>query len=80
LFFARGVAAASPPRVLNDKHLLLNLRQRQTWRRALFFDGAAEPLPSPPWDIAFRVRPDDYDGHRQVGVHVQAVRTACSRS
>jgi single-stranded-DNA-specific exonuclease len=80
LFFAREVAPATPPRVVNDKHLLLNLRQGDARRRAVFFDGAAQPLPSPPWDVAFRIRPDDYDGERLVGMQIHALRSACSIS
>jgi single-stranded-DNA-specific exonuclease len=78
LFLARGVALAAPPRVVSDKHLLLNLRQRDARRRAMFFDGAAQPLPTPPWDIAFRIRPDDYDGQRLVAIQIQALRSSCS--
>jgi single-stranded-DNA-specific exonuclease len=78
LFLARGVAPAAPPRVVSDKHLLLNLRQRDTRRRAMFFDGAAQPLPTPPWDIAFHIRPDDYDGQRLVAIQIQALRSSCS--
>jgi single-stranded-DNA-specific exonuclease len=78
LFLARGVALAAPPRVVSDKHLLLNLRQRDARRRAMFFDGAAQPLPTPPWDIAFHIRPDDYDGQRLVAIQIQALRSSCS--
>jgi single-stranded-DNA-specific exonuclease len=78
LFLARGVMPAAPPRVVSDKHLLLNLRQRDARRRAMFFDGAAQPLPTPPWDIAFRIRPDDYDGEMLVAIQIQALRSSCS--
>jgi len=78
LFLAREVEPVAPPRVVNDKHLLLNLRQRGTYRRAVYFDGAVEPLPPPPWDIAFRVQPDDYDGQRLLRIQIQALRPAAS--
>jgi single-stranded-DNA-specific exonuclease len=78
LFLARGVAPASPPRVINDKHLRLNLQQGRTRRRAMFFDGATQPLPAPPWDIAFRIRPDDYEGERLVEMQIHALRPASS--
>jgi single-stranded-DNA-specific exonuclease len=78
VFFAREVTPAAPPRVINDKHLILHLRQRDARRRAVYFDGAAQPLPAPPWDIAFRIRPDDYDGERLLGIQIQALRPAFS--
>jgi single-stranded-DNA-specific exonuclease len=80
LFLARDVAPAAPPRVINDKHLILNLRQQNTHRRAVYFDGAAQQLPPHPWDVAFSIRPNDYDGQRLVAIQVHALRSASSRS
>ncbi|HJX25153.1 MAG TPA: single-stranded-DNA-specific exonuclease RecJ [Chthoniobacterales bacterium] len=74
LFLARKVEPAAPPRVIKDKHLILRLRQRDSRRRAVYFDGATEQLPSAPWDIAFRIRADDYEGERLVGIQIQALR------
>ena len=78
LFLARTVQPAAPPKVLNDKHLILRLRQGNSHRRAVFFSGAVEPLPPPPWDIAFRIRPDDYEGERLVGIQIEALRPSSS--
>jgi single-stranded-DNA-specific exonuclease len=78
LFLARDVAPVAPPRVVNEKHLLLNLRQRGAYRRAVYFDGAVEPLPPAPWDIAFRVYPDDYNGERLVRLQIHALRSTAS--
>jgi single-stranded-DNA-specific exonuclease len=80
LFLARDVTPAAPPRVMGDKHLRLQLRQGDARRRAVFFDGAAQELPKPPWDIAFRIRPDDYQGERLLEIQVQALRSASSNS
>jgi single-stranded-DNA-specific exonuclease len=74
LFVAREVEPVAPPRVINEKHLILRIRQRNSHRRAVFFDGAAEQLPAAPWDIAFRIRADDYEGERLVGIQIQALR------
>jgi single-stranded-DNA-specific exonuclease len=76
LFFAREVEPVAPPRVVNEKHLLLRLRQGNRHRRAIYFEGALNPLPSPPWDIAFRIRADEYDGETLVGLQVEAMRQA----
>ncbi|HSH37402.1 MAG TPA: single-stranded-DNA-specific exonuclease RecJ, partial [Chthoniobacterales bacterium] len=73
-FFARAVEPAVEPQVLKDKHLVLRLRQQNYHARAIFFDGASETLPSPPWDIAFRVHSDEYEGEKRLQVHVQALR------
>jgi len=76
LFLARKVEPAAPPRVINDKHLIFRIRQRESHRRAVYFDGATEQLPAAPWDIAFRIRVDDYEGERLVGIQIQALRSA----
>ena len=64
------------PQVLKDKHLVLRLRQRNYHARAIFFDGASETLPPPPWDVAFRIHSDEYEGEKRLQVHVQALRAA----
>ncbi|MGZ4985013.1 MAG: single-stranded-DNA-specific exonuclease RecJ, partial [Chthoniobacterales bacterium] len=75
-FFARAVQPAVAPRVLKDKHLVLRLRQRNYSTRAIYFDGASVSLPPPPWDVAFRLRADEYEGERRLQIHVEAVRAA----
>jgi len=76
LFVARDVELAIEPQILNERHLVLRLRQRGHLRRAIFFDGATEPLPPPPWDIAFQIKPDEYDGTTRLGLQIQAMRKA----
>jgi single-stranded-DNA-specific exonuclease len=75
LFFARGVGPAAEPQILKEKHLVLRLRQQNHFRRAIFFDGATSPLPTPPWDIAFRVTADEYEGETRLQIQVEAIRT-----
>lgn len=77
LFLAREVYPVAPPRVINDKHLILRIRQRNYHRRAVYFDGATAPLPAPPWDIAFRIRADNFGGGEiLVGIQVETLREA----
>jgi single-stranded-DNA-specific exonuclease len=76
LFFARQVEPAAGPQVLKEKHLVLRLRQQKHHRRAVYFDGASAPLPPPPWDIAFRIRADNYGGETLVAMQIEAMREA----
>jgi single-stranded-DNA-specific exonuclease len=76
IFFSRSVEPAAEPQVLKEKHLVLRLRQQNHFRRAIFFDGALAPLPTPPWDIAFRVNADEYEGETRLQIQVEALRTA----
>jgi len=76
LFFAREIEPVAPPRIVNDKHLVLRLRQGDRHRRAVYFDGVAEQLPPAPWDIAFRIRADEYGGETLVSMQIEAMRAA----
>lgn len=76
LFLARKVEPVAPARVVNDKHLILRLRQGDRHRRAIYFNRASDQLPSVPWDVAFRIYPDDHDGEPLVGMQIEAVRAA----
>lgn len=74
IFFARAVEPTVAPQILKDKHLVLRLRQKNDFRRAIFFDGASSPLPSSPWDMAFRLNADEYQGKTRLQIHVEALR------
>jgi single-stranded-DNA-specific exonuclease len=76
LFLAREVEPVAVPKVVNQKHLIFRLRQGNRHRRAVFFDGLTNPLPPAPWDIAFRIRADEYDGETLVAMQIEAVRQA----
>jgi single-stranded-DNA-specific exonuclease len=76
LFFARAVEPTVAPQILKEKHLVLRLRQRNHFQRAIFFDGAAAPLPRAPWDMAFRVNADEYEGETRLQIQVEALRAA----
>jgi single-stranded-DNA-specific exonuclease len=76
LFFAREVEPIVPPRVVKEKHLIFRLRQGNRHRRAVYFDGMANQLPPPPWDIAFRICADEYGGETLIAMRIEAVRAA----
>jgi single-stranded-DNA-specific exonuclease len=78
LFFAREVESVAAPRVVGERHLQLRLRQRNYHQRAIFFGAAADALPKQPWDIAFRIRPDEYEGETRLEMRVEAVRESAS--
>jgi len=80
LFLARGIDSPVAPRVVGEKHLSLLLRQQNYQRRAIFFGAALSPLPPQPWDIAFRIRPDHYEGETRLEIRVEAVRESAPRT
>jgi single-stranded-DNA-specific exonuclease len=76
LFIARDIEPVAPPRVVNEKHLIFRLRQGNRHRRAIYFDGVTNPLPPAPWDIAFRIHADNYEGETLIAMQIDAVREA----
>ena len=54
------------------------LRQDGRTQRAIFFGGAEEPLPEPPWDVAFRISSDEYQGEIRLQMQVEALRASVS--
>jgi single-stranded-DNA-specific exonuclease len=86
VFLACGVVPVAEPQVLKGKHLRLFLRQARApgpgsyepHIPAVYFYGAEERLPRPPWDIAFQVEANEYRGETRCQVCVQAVREAAA--
>jgi single-stranded-DNA-specific exonuclease len=78
VFFARAVEPVAPPRISNEKHLVFRLRQNGRHRRAIYFDGASNEIPPPPWDVAFRIGADEYGGETLVGMRIEGLRASAS--
>jgi len=78
IFVSSAVEAARPPRLVGERHLELRLRQRNWHQRAIFFDGATSELPPAPWDVAFHIHTNVYEGETRIDLHVKALRSAAS--
>ncbi len=75
LFLARCVKPAKEPRVLKEKHLRLEfLGARGALLTAIFFNGARDLLPKAPWDLAFTLERNTYQGRTSLQMQVVAVR------
>jgi single-stranded-DNA-specific exonuclease len=77
LFLARNVRAAET-RILKEKHCRFSLVQNGAGRaqEAIFFGGAQQPLPPAPWDIAFQVARNEFNGRVSLQLEIKALRTA----
>jgi len=78
LLFSRGVSPVSTPRILKEKHLSLELRGRGSKRRAIWFNGALDELPRPPWDVAYTVNRNTWQGRDEAQIQIVAVRSAAA--
>jgi single-stranded-DNA-specific exonuclease len=80
LFCARGVTLGGEPRIIKEKHLSLLLRQGGDEYRAVWFGAASEELPRLPWDIAFHIERNEWQGTVSPQIHLRAVRHAEERA
>lgn len=78
VFCSRGIQPVEEPRVMKEKHLRLKLRHHGRRMDAVYFSGAERPLPRPPWDVAFRIEPNTYQGVTRLQLQVVAMRTAAA--
>jgi single-stranded-DNA-specific exonuclease len=76
VFFARNVGLSGEPRVMKEKHLSLSFRHDRGETRAVWFGSAKQELPRLPWDIAFTVERNEYQGTVRPQVQIRAVREA----
>lgn len=76
LLCLREAWPAEEPRIMKAKHRLLKLRHRNQVLRAVYFNGVETPLPPPPWDVAFYLEANEYQGRVQPQVQVEAIRRA----
>lgn len=74
LLVMRGVAPASEPRVLKEKHLRIEFNEGRRRVPSIFFDGVSYPLPRPPWDVAFRLERNCYNGRVYPQIQITAIR------
>jgi single-stranded-DNA-specific exonuclease len=75
LLFARRISPAAEPRVLKEKHLRVTFPGRRPVN-AIFFNGAEAPLPRPPWDVAFHLELNEYNGRSEPQMQIVAIRSA----
>jgi len=64
-------------KILKEKHRAFGLRHSGRVLRAIEFNFR-EPLPTPPWDIAFRLEPAVFRDQIQIQLRVEAIRTSRS--
>jgi len=80
LFLLTKVQAATPPAIIKEKHRSFTFRQNGITARAIWFNSAEEPLPAPPWDVAFTLGRNDFRGTSSPSIYVQHLRSAAEAS
>ena len=76
LLFSRGVTPASPPRVMKEKHLRLEFLSGRHRRNAIWFNAITDSLPRPPWDVAYTVNRNTWQGRDEAQIQIVAIRSS----
>ena len=76
VFAARRVTPTSVPRVLKERHLRFDFGTGRRRVQAIYFRGAEEPLPNPPWDVAFTLERNEFNGRLDARLQVVGIRSA----
>ncbi len=74
-FFARKIFP-NDSRILKEKHIRFLLRQNGRTHPAIYFNAAEIALPQPPWDVAFQIDRNEWQGNVSVQLEIKAVRAA----
>ena len=76
LLFSRRVTPASPPRVMKEKHLRLEFLSGRQRTNAIWFNAVADSLPRPPWDVAYTVNRNTWQGRDEAQIQIVAIRSS----
>jgi len=76
VLFSRAVAPAGAPRVMKEKHLRLEFSVGRDRVPAVFFNAPIDDLPRPPWDIAYTLEWNHWNGRSEPQLRLLEVRHA----
>ena len=74
VFAARMVTPAAAPRVLKERHLRLDFRAGAAAGASDLFPRRRRKLPRPPWDVAFTVERNEFNGRVDAQMQIVAIR------
>jgi single-stranded-DNA-specific exonuclease len=79
LFIALGVEPNGQPTLLKGKHIRFEFYQDGAVRQGIWFNGTRENeslrLPRPPWDVAFHIERNTFQGTTKLQMQIQALRS-----
>lgn len=76
VMFSRAVAPAGEPRVMKEKHLRIEFQCGRRRVPAVFFNAPLHSMPRPPWDIAYTLDWNIWQGRAEPQVRIMEVRHA----
>ena len=76
VLFSRAVAPCGEPRLMKDKHLGLEFQCGRRRVKAVYFNAPVGSLPRPPWDVAFTLDWNVWQGRAEAQMRIVEIRAA----
>jgi len=76
VFFTRSISPAGTPRVMKEKHLKIDFSAGRRRFPAVFFNAQLDSLPRPPWDVAYTLDWNVWQGRAEAQMRVVDLRKA----
>jgi single-stranded-DNA-specific exonuclease len=76
ILFTRAVSPAAAPRTMKEKHLKIEFSAGRRRVPAVFFNAKVGNLPRPPWDVAYTLEWNSWQGRTEAQMRIVDVRRA----
>ena len=76
ILFTRAISPATTPRVMKEKHLKIEFAVGRSRLPAVYFNASLDGLPRPPWDVAFTLEWNSWQGRTESQMRIVEIRSA----
>lgn len=76
LLYTRAISPAAAPRPMKEKHLKIDFSAGRRRIPAVFFNAKIDDLPRPPWDVAYTLDWNCWQGRTEAQMRIVGVRRA----
>ncbi|MEI6280242.1 MAG: DHHA1 domain-containing protein, partial [Verrucomicrobiae bacterium] len=76
VLYTRAITPSGPPRTMKEKHLKIEFAAGRRRFPAVFFNTSTEDLPRPPWDVAYTLDWNTWQGRTEAQMRIVEVRSA----
>jgi len=76
VFFTRALKPIGTPRVMKEKHLKMEFAINRQRLAAVFFNAQLSDLPPPPWDVAYTLDWNSWQGNVDAQMRIVEIRHA----
>lgn len=76
VYFTRAISPADTPRVMKEKHLKIEFSAGRRRFPAVFFNARLDDLPRPPWDVAYLLDWNVWQGRTEAQMRIVDIRKA----